>query len=102
LALQTDRRVFIVRKFVDVDGLYGAFISRAYARLSVAIAVGNCQRLEQWLLLLQTEPVLLVAAAPVYEEDEVVDEDEDADEVEEVPEEVEERGVLSGGFHRMS
>ena len=26
LALQTDRRVFIVRKFVDVDGLYGAFI----------------------------------------------------------------------------
>ena len=48
------------RKIVYVDGLYGALISRAYARLNVA--VGNCQLLEQWLLLLQMEPVLLVAA----------------------------------------
>jgi hypothetical protein len=69
-------------KIVDVDGLYGASLSRAYARLAVAVAVavGNCQRLEQWLLPLQNGPVLRVAAAPVDEEDEVVDEDENEDE----------------------
>ena len=44
-------------KIVDVDGLYGAF-SRAYGRISVAVAMGNCQRLEQWLWPLQTEAIL--------------------------------------------
>jgi hypothetical protein len=52
-------------KIVDVDGLYGAFISRAYARIAVAVAMGNCQRLEQWLSPLQTEAILRVAEAPV-------------------------------------
>jgi hypothetical protein len=62
------------RKIVVVDGLYGAFISRAYTRLAVAVAVGSCQRLEQWLLSLQMEPILRVVAVPVDGEDE--DEDE--------------------------
>ena len=57
--------------------------------------MGNCLRLEQWLLPLQTEPVLLVAAAPVNQEDEVVGEDEDEDGVEEVvPEEAEDEEVI--------
>lgn len=70
-------------RIVDVDGLYGAFISRAYARIAVAVAMGNCQRLEQWLSPLQTEAVLRVAEAPMDEggEEEEEDVDEVADEV---------------------
>ena len=36
-------------KVTDVDGQFGAFISRAYARISVANAVGHAQRLERRL-----------------------------------------------------
>ena len=66
--------------------------------------MGNCLRLEQWLLPLQTEPVLLVAAAPVDGGDEVVDEEEDEDEVAEEADDDEVMDVLVflGVFHRMS
>jgi len=63
-------------KFVDVDGQYGAYISRAYARIAVAVEKGNAERLLRWLQPLQTEPVLRVAAAPVINVEEV-DEDEE-------------------------
>jgi hypothetical protein len=85
-------------KIVDVDGLYGAFISRAYARIAVAVARGNCQRLEQWLSPLQTEAILRVADAPVDEDREVAEEDvaEVEDEVVEEEDEVfeEEIGMI--------
>ena len=48
-------------KFKDVDGLFGAYMTRAYARVSVAVAVGNGQRLERWLA--GTRPSVLAVRA---------------------------------------
>jgi hypothetical protein len=35
----------------DTDGLHGAYLSRMYARISVALITGNGLRLEAWLAL---------------------------------------------------
>ena len=46
---------------MDVDGQFGAFVSRAYARISVANAMGHAERLERWL----RPPNLVVGIQPV-------------------------------------
>jgi hypothetical protein len=72
-------------KAVDVDGQFGAFITRAFARVSVAVAVGNAQRLELWLrtpnLVAGIQAIAPAAAAAMINLD-VADMDADEDEAE--------------------
>jgi hypothetical protein len=52
-------------KVVDVDGRFGAFMTRAYALLSVAVAAGNTQRLEAWMQPKYSPDFPVMAVDPV-------------------------------------